>query len=415
MSLLLVYDIVMGLISPLVSLVMLGSERGRVRLRDRLGGWDLQESRPIIWFHGASMGEVRGMLSVIAAVREHYPDRAVLLTSTSPTGLEAGVELVDHRRLLPLDCSLWLGCALDGLRIDCFVVSETELWPSLLRYLKKRDVRCLLINGRISDMTIGRYRFLVGMISPLMSVFRIILVSTPEAEERFCSLGVPNQSVRRVGNSKYDGIAVVSDEAKDEFCEQARLDRHRYTLCLGSIRDGEELGWLQCLKGIFESNLDVQVIIAPRHREKFVYFGEALERAGIAFHRWSDPRGSRTSVLLLDTYGKLLDAYSVSNRAFIGATLVDIGGHNPFEAAAQGCSIMVGPYVQNIKIEIQDLRSVGGAPELATALDARTIIEGDLADLEKCAEEGRRSYEVWCSHQGSTERIFEEIRECLSS
>lgn len=415
MSVLLVYDIMMGLLSPLIALVMLGSERGRVLLRNRFGSWDLHESRPVIWFHGASLGEVRGIVPVMAAVRQHYPEHALLLTSTSPTGLEVGSDLTDHQRLLPLDCSLWLGCALDGLCIDCFVVTETELWPALLRYLKKRDVRCLLINGRISDMTVGRYNYLAKVMSPLMSVFQRVLVSTAEGEQRFRDLGVPAQRVRRVGNSKYDGITVVSDDLKDRFYVQSRLARSRYTLCLGSIRDGEEIVWLQCIKDLFDSGVQIQVIIAPRHQEKFVYFSQALERAGIAFHKWSEPQGAPTAVLLLDTYGKLLEAYAVSNRAFIGATLVDIGGHNPFEAVAQGCPVTVGPYIQNIKTEIQDLRGVGGAPEFVSAGDARDIIVHDLADLEKCAEEGRRSCQVWCGHQGSTERIFEEISKCLSS
>ena len=411
---LLLYDIATGFLSPLVGLGMLGSERGRIKIAERFGSWSLQESRPIIWFHGASLGEVRGMLSVMERFRSEYTNHAILLTSTSATGLDVGKPCSDHQYLLPFDCSLWLGCALDGCCIDAFVLTETELWPSLLRYLKKRSIPSFLINARISDMTVDSYRRLRFLFGPLLEVFSLILAGTEESRSRFADIGVQSSRLKVMGNSKYDGVAVVSESEQHEFCERIDFDKESYTLCLGSIRDGEEEFWLDPIKQLLSDFENVQIIVAPRHKEKFSYFADWLSKHSIPFKRWTDESKSSEQVLLLDTYGKLLQAYAVSHRAFIGATMVDIGGHNPFEAVAQSCPIVVGPHIQNIKSEIADLRIVEGAPLVRNSAEIITVLERDIANRESASEEGKRSAEVWRTHQGSTVRILEEIKSCLS-
>jgi 3-deoxy-D-manno-octulosonic-acid transferase len=360
------------------------------------------------------MGEVRGLLPVIKLFKERHPSIRTLLTSTSPTGLDAGKADVDEVHILPIDAVSFHNRALGDRKIIGLIINETEVWPSLLMVARARKIPTFLINARISDMTIKRYERLHFILKEAFPQFTRVLTSTKEAYDRYLSLGCTAAQLRVMGNSKYDGVRVVSEGERDEF--RARFGfGNAPILCLGSIRDGEEAAWFGAVKALYEEGLKFHTIVAPRHREKFEYFASALTAHSLPFMRYttweerSPGSFEGNKVLLLDTYGKLLEAYAISSIAFIGATLVNIGGHNPFEAAAQGVPVIVGPYVQNIKSEVADLEKAGALFPVTGREQIVEVLRRWFGAPREFAQRGRDGAAQWSQHQGSSLRIISEI------
>jgi 3-deoxy-D-manno-octulosonic-acid transferase len=413
-----VYSVLTATTAPFAAMMGLLTERGRVRCGERFGIWgdECVSEVATMWFHGASMGEVRGLLPLIKLFKERHPGLRILLTSISPTGIDVGKNDVDEVHILPFDAVSFHRRALAGRNIVGLVINETELWPSLLLVAREKNIPTFLVNGRISDMTIKRYQNLKFILKEALPQFTRVLVSTRESYDRFLELGCIESQLAVMGNSKYDGIRVVSEGEREEF-------RNRFgfgslpIICLGSIRDGEDDLWLGAVKALRDRGLKFNTIVAPRHREKVEYFAKALRKYDLPFARYTaweernyvDYGECNNKVLLIDTYGKLLEAYAVSVMAFIGATLVDIGGHNPLEAAAQSVPVVVGPYIQNVKVEVADLAKVDGLMRVENQPDIINVVSDCLQNLKEYQKKGKRAYEQWQQHQGSAVRIINDI------
>jgi 3-deoxy-D-manno-octulosonic-acid transferase len=360
------------------------------------------------------MGEVRGLLPIIKLFKERHPTVRTLLTSTSPTGLDAGKADVDEVHILPIDSAAFHNRAIGTRNIIGLIINETEVWPSLLMVAHTRKIPTFLVNARISDLAIKRYEKLRFILKEALPQFTRVLTSTKESFDRYLSLGCTESQLRVMGNSKYDGVRVVSEGERDEFRSRFGFD-NAPILCLGSIRDGEDGAWLGAIRTLYDEGLKFHVIVAPRHREKFEYFASVLTAHNLPFTRYTtwEERSSGScegnKVLLLDTYGKLLEAYSVSSIAFIGATLVNIGGHNPFEAAAQEVPVIVGHHVQNIKNEVADLAKVGALFTVRDQDEIVVVLRNWLNAPKEFIQRGRDGATQWLQHQGSSLRIMAEI------
>ena len=409
-----IYGAAVTAATPLVAAGLACSARGRRRYAERFGVWDPVPSVQW-WLHGASVGEVQGLLPFITAIRAQANEQKILLTSTSPTGLDRGGDTVEYRRLLPVDAGVCVRRALSSVHADRFVLAETELWPTLLAELLRREIPCHIMNGRISDYTLSWYRRFRSIFAPILSGFRTVCVPNQLQRERYLDLGVRPEALHVTGHTKYDTEPRVVGEDSLRAIRQAFFPHEATdipTVTLGSIRPGEEDTWLAPLKDIASAGKPLKVILAPRHMEKIDYFAGKLERSGLSWTRWSslgENRGSSPTVVLLDTMGKLEEAYAISNLAFIGGTLVDIGGHNPLEAAMYRVPVVVGPYTSVIQDVIDDMRAIGGSIQVNNGRDVTTVlarlVEGD-SSLQQVGDQGQR---VWLQHRGAAARVVSVI------
>lgn len=410
---------VAGLVGPFLMLPsFLLSERGRTRVRERFGSWKVPPGE-YTWFHGASMGEMRGLIPLIAKFRETYPDRRVLVSATSVTGVNAAANLADATAILPFDHQYWIRRALRGISIRKLLIAETEVWPCLLEEMAARNVDVCFVNGRISKHSFPRYLSFAGSLvrAPLSAVSNI-LCSDNVSADRYRILGAVKTSV--VGNTKYDAKPSVQSREEAAGLKKLFFREDIPVFTIGSIRPGEEKVLFPALALLLARNIPLNVVVAPRHKEKFSYFEGRLKEHGIAFRKWSErekwsSEDWKVNVVLLDGLGMLEKVYSFSNLAFIGATLVDIGGHNPMEAAAYGVPIVTGPYISNIEEVAESLLVEGGMIEVHTSHD----LEGLLAHLaEKPGEffeKGRNALKVWAGHQGTVDRAFRILFESAES
>jgi 3-deoxy-D-manno-octulosonic-acid transferase len=184
-------------VSVAAGVLFLVSARGRARWRERFGSWGAlseKSARATMWFHGASAGELRGLLPVIERLEARFPDRHVLVTATSVTGLDAAAGRGRETRLLPFDSPVWIKRALRGRHIALFIQTETELWPGLLATLRDRAIPSFAVNAKITDYTAARYRRLAFLFRPLIEHFRCVCVSDELSLGRLFEL---RPSVRR--------------------------------------------------------------------------------------------------------------------------------------------------------------------------------------------------------------------------
>lgn len=412
------YSALTTVAAPLVAVGLACTGRGRRRFAERLGFWAPVPGAPW-WFHGASVGEVQALLPLIARLRAVEENFSALLTCTSPTGLERGSSQVESTRLLPLDAPWCVRRAVRVARPKGLVVCETELWPTLLREVVQRKVPVHIVNGRISEYTWRWYRAAAPLMRPLLEVVSTVCVPSAEQAERYRFLGVPAQRIAITGHSKYDTVPRFAQAEARRALRKAffpGLPESVPIVVLGSVRPGEEGMWLEELQHCRATGVPLALIVAPRHHEKFPYFAEQLRVRGVPFARWSQrkewsssPAGSHT-VLLLDTMGELEAAYACAALAFVGATLVDVGGHNPLEPAMYGVPVVVGPHIAVIRDIIGEMRGRGGVFEVRSGGDIRALLErvgrGDPA-LDAIGRAGRL---VWSAHTGAAQRIVEVLR-----
>lgn len=403
------YSIATFVISLLLFPLFLLRARGRARLLERYGRWNL-ELDDCIWFHGASVGEINGLLPIIARVRGKFPGLPVLLTATSVTGLNRGQGRVDYLRLVPFDNAWWIRRALDHIQPRAFVFGESEMWPALLDYLQHRRIRRYLVNARISEATAARYRTMGVWLRPMVRELDLICAASETYAARFVGLGAAPEKVFAIGNAKYDQEAPLTTEEVRATVRAELAPRPEPVLVLGSLRPGEEAFWFDALRQFNESaEAIVQVIVAPRHSEKFEYFAKELTKRGIRFSRRSEGAPPTESVLLLDSLGELLKAYSIADAAFVGATLVDLGGHNPLEPAMFGACVALGPYTDNVADVMEALFNEQAYVPMRDTRDILEFIRRVARRDPTLSAMGARAQTVWHSFRGASQRVLDAL------
>jgi 3-deoxy-D-manno-octulosonic-acid transferase len=410
-----IYKMLMGPTSLVVSPLFLLSPRGRMRFFERFGSWGSLPGE-LSWFHGASLGEVKGLLPLVRTLTPHL--EGTLLTATSAPALHLAGDDVSLTRLLPFDSRWWLSRALARSRIRLFVSTETELWPTLTYMLSQNGVPLYHVNARISEYTFPRYYKVRRLIVDVLHRYKRIYVSDEASMDRFSGLGVASDILTLVGNTKYDAVPKFSypfsrEPMRRKWWKATDVSDNDIVVTLGSLRPGEEEHWFPAIVKLLRRYPRLKVVVAPRHNEKIDYFKDALTRFGLSYALLSQVLTSSNSVsspiLLLDISGYLEDAYALSSLAFIGATLVDIGGHNPLEACAYGTPVVVGPHHSVIKEVVQRLVSARVCTVVTGCNDIERLVELAHRNDGSEVEVRQRTRDTWLSFQGVAKKIVDDI------
>lgn len=381
--------------------------RGAIRISERYGDWKLPPGR-YVWFHGASFGEIAGIAPL---VKQWRGASRVLVTATSPTGLDAAASLGAELRILPFDVPAYLERALAGVTVERLVITETEIWPNLLDVVSRRGAFVDLINARISDRTFGRYRGLRAFFRPSLAKFERILTSDQTSVARFVELGADPAKVRFAGHTKFDvePEIVSSDERERLRAELFSRAADPIVVC-GSVRPGEERALLDGFRRALGSGHRCSLLLVPRHAEKFEYFADALRASQLGWSKMSEgPLPTEAPILLVDRMGILRRLYGAADVSFVGASLVPVGGHNPMEAACCGVPVAMGPHHHVYKDVVADLRAEGAFFEIRGAEDFAMLL-GRVAAEDPAlgrAREGARA--VWTRHHGATRNVLEAL------
>ncbi len=317
--------------------------------------------RGCIWVHACSVGEVASVVPLIRRVLAEGHE--VHLTVVTNTGFEHARRLLGERvglSFLPWDLPGLMRRFVLRLQPRLLVLTETEFWPGMLSACHAAGVPIMGVNTRISDRSFPRYRATRWLWRRVLNKVDVFLPASRLDGERLMALGVERDRIRPVGNLKY----AITPPDIDASRLRRRIDpaMSRPVLLLASTHDDEERRLLGMLHAWRQFCPDLLAVFVPRHPERFDEVAELICMHGQNLHRWSQgdaPAGA--DVLLVDAMGQLSSLYAVADLVFIGGSLVDVGGHNPLEAAVCGRGVVTGPFVQNFREVMHELVVRGGA------------------------------------------------------
>jgi 3-deoxy-D-manno-octulosonic-acid transferase len=336
----------------------LGERYGKSRISRPAG--------PLVWLHGASVGELLSALPLIERIAAQNVN--VLVTSGTVTSAEMAARRLPPgviHQFVPLDAPLYLARFLDRWRPDLALLVESDLWPNMVVETSQRGVPMILINGRMSEASFRRWQRLPGTIFNLLRRFDLCLAGTPADALRLTELGAPR--VVTTGNLKLDVPPPPADTAKLQAL--ADMIGHRPMIAAASTHPGEDGAMIEAhtrLRGNFRGLL---TLIAPRHPERGEDILDLARAAGLnaALRSRGEPLRPDTEVYVADTMGELGLIYRLALAVFVGGSLVEHGGQNPIEPAKLGAAILHGPHVWNFADIYEALDSAHGAEPVGDA------------------------------------------------
>ena len=372
----------------------------------------------LIWIHAVSVGELLAVAPLVQRMLQEWPDKAVLITNTTPTGSEQTHKLFGDRvehTWFPFDMSLVTGAFLRHWAPQLIVMVETEIWPNLMVSARKQGIPVALVNARLSARSARGYARFGEFTRETLRDFSLIAAQSKSDDRRFRRIGADPEAMHVVGSIKFDidlaarrgQLDVIKSELGSEI-------KSRPLWAAASTHPGEEQLVIDAYQALSQRGLKTRLLIAPRHTNRTADIIKLLEKTGLSYQRRSEKAAiSRdTDVLIVDTLGELSAFLGLADAAFIGGSLVPRGGHNPIEAAAWGCAVITGPHVINFAAIVRDMER-GGAirivvdeQELADRL--ASVWESDQQDSD-----AKRTQTFIETRRGATRRQLDLLKALL--
>lgn len=400
-------------LAPVAGVALLAKPAFRDHVGERFG-FVARQSPGGVWVHGASVGEILAALRLVDALRAN--GRAVVASTTTATGRAV---LARSRPDLPhcyapLDHPWSAGAALDRVAPAALVLVETELWPSWIAAASRRNVPVVVVSGRISERSLPRYQRLAPLLRGTFARLTAVGARSDADAARFAALGVAPARISVTGDLKLE----MPEPSAGPAADLARLLAATPYWVAASTRPGEEEAVLAAHAAAQQAGQGSALVLAPRHLERSGEVARLLGARGVAWRRRSDPTAAPLAagdVLLLDTLGELSGLLPGARFAFVGGTLVPIGGHNVLEPAYAGRGVLFGPHVAKVREAAALLLGCGGARSVADAASLATAVVAWLAHPEQADACGAAAQQELARHRGATQRSLELVERVLTA
>lgn len=421
---LLLYRVVFLLLLPLVLLILVIRSKNhpeyRQRLFERLGFIDKSLGKNGIVVHAASVGEVIALKAFIEKLLESQPDLPITITTFTPTG-SAQVKKIFSGRVqhtyLPIDSFICTWLFLSRLKPKAMVFMETELWPNLISQCNNKDIRLLLVNGRLSKSSMRSYKKIAWLISPSLQAFDQILTQSQINQNHFNELGGESLTCELSGNLKFD-ISVTPSIVNKQVELSQFVEGTRSLWVVASTHPGDEALILKVFKRVYQQYPELLLVIVPRHPERFNEVTELSIKAGFSTCKRSENKqvDTATNVWVLDTLGELMPMCAIADIVTMGGSFSHIGGHNPLEPALFKKPIIVGPDMNNFSEVMEQLTQAKGIIQLSEMNDVNEftkVFTALLLDSNKRVELGENAYDVVLQNQGASDRSLAHLNRLL--
>jgi 3-deoxy-D-manno-octulosonic-acid transferase len=425
---LLIYRIILLLLLPIILLALLcrstTNRHYRQRLSERLGFIPKPYIKNGIIVHAASVGEVIALTPLIEQLLQTYPELPITLTTFTPTG-SAQVKKQFSSRVqhcfLPLDILPCTQLFLTRLQPKLMIFMETELWPNLINQCASKQIKLLLINGRLSANSMKNYKKISPLITPTLNHFDKILCQSQDNLANFLQLGAHNDRCSVSGNLKFD-ISINTNILDKQAQLTTLLPEHRQLWLVASTHQGDEEIALDAFKQIKVLFPTLLLVLVPRHPERF----NAVEKLCYGYDFTLVKRSKNIPVesqdiWLLDTLGELMAAYSLADIVTMGGSFSHIGGHNPLEPALFKKPIVVGDDMSNfadILLQLKQLQGIVQLPVNQTSAEKSSqlakMIINLLQNTPKAELLGQQAHQVVINNQGASDHTLSQIQELMS-
>ncbi len=431
------YNSLLVLAAPVVVCILLAKPRCRRGLAERLGvepsparlvgGARLahredhhEGDKPVIWIHAVSLGEVVAAVPLVRALHRRHPGYRYIVTTVTETGREAVEQRlagVAEHRYAPLDFPWVVSRLVARWQPVLYLFVETELWPNLLWTLRRQRIPAVLVNGRLSSRSFRRQDVwaIRAFYRTVLRSLRLCLMQTARDAQRIIALGADAAHVHVTGNIKFDQPA--PDVRRDTSVRTALgVGAAEQLILAGSTHAGEEEQLVAAYRRIVTTHPTAVLMLAPRHVERVDRVEAMIRDTGLPVCRKTRGPGIAVGprVLLLDTRGELAQAYGEAHVAFVGGTLVPVGGHNLLEPAVWGKPVLFGPYTDHCAEVAALLERAGGGYRVTGIQDIVRSVEEWLTHRQVRDAAGEAARQVVSENQGALERSLQLIEECLN-
>lgn len=405
---------------PWWALQMLRHGKYRAGLSERLGLVPQRiksVARPgCVWIHAVSVGEVLAISTLFRELETAFPQVPVFLSTTTLTGQKLARERFGAERVfyLPLDFGFCLRPYLRLLQPRLLILAETEFWPNLLHLSKAQGAAVAIVNARISDRSFPRYRFFRRLFGPVLSDVDLFLAQTEEDRRRLVEIGASPERAHVSGNLKFD-IRLSANSPLVADLRRA-VTRDSPVIVCGSTTEGEEELLLSAFQQVLRQYSSAVMVLAPRHPERFVPVANLIASSGLSYVKrstWNKDCRLAGGLFLLDSVGELASVYALATVAFVGGSLVPVGGHNILEPAQHAAAVMTGPHTANFR-EIIRIFEQGGALRIVTAEALATELLQLLRDRQQREALGQRAQALFREHTGATQRMMAALRPLIT-
>lgn len=388
------------------------------RLPERMGETSLpRPDGKLVWFHAASVGEAASLLEMLRRLTQARPGLTCLVTTGTVTSASFLADRLPENcihQFAPLDVLPWVSRFLDHWRPDAAVFTESELWPATLCEAYDRDIPLLLINARISNRSFRRWRMMGGMARSLLARYRSILAQDTLAGEQLAALGADPERLTVSGSLKEGAAPLPHDEA--ERAKMARAFAGRHLWLAASTHPGEEEIVLGAHLRSRPAMPLLSLLLVPRHPNRGDEVAAMVRARGLTVAQRSkgEPVTADTEVYLADTLGEMGLWYRIAPVSFVGGSLVEVGGHNPFEPALLGSAIIFGPHVRNF---IDGYRRLELADAAVLVRNETELSEAVVATLppDRAAEMAAAAWAACSEGAEVTDAVLEAVGKLIDT
>ena len=399
----------------------------------RLSGQKIESlrGRKVIWFHAASVGEVKALSVIIPQVRRSHPEYELVVSTLTKTGkadAERTLKGAGTVFFVPVDLKRFVRRAIRSIKPAALILVETELWPNLIREAKKSGCFVGLVNGRISERSFRKYRLARSLFAQTLRHLDRLCLQSGEYKERMMMLGADEGKIVITGNLKFDRLLLADGcQEVDQIREGLHIPKNLRVVVAGSTREGEEQILLPVFRQLKQQYSNLIFVLAPRHLNRLNQVEGILSAEGLNFVRRTqlDELASKAaaagenplshkSLVLLDTMGELSKVYCLADVAFVGGSLVPVGGHNLLEPAIYGVPVLFGPHVDNFKEEAKILIESGGGIQVENAEELQLSLTNLLSDDERRKTLGQKARGAIEKRTGVAKRTTDLIFSALN-
>jgi len=384
---------------------------------------EIQAQPGCLWFHAASVGEVQGVSPIIARLHQCLPELPIVLSAFTPAGKQMAQRIVPEAALvfvLPIDLPWLMRGLIRRLRPRALVVQETELWPNLFRAAARQHVPVVLVNGRLSPRAFRRYQWGRPLMRRVLADVTLFLLQSEQGAQRLQHLGADVRRMHVAGNTNIDRALLTTAQPTAPHALTALVTGRRL-LVAGSTHEGEETVLLEVYRRLQVQYPDLLLVLAPRHLERVATVVRQVQAHHCCVVRRSQCEHLHTAdlsgatVIVLDTMGELATLYSLCTLAFVGGSLVPIGGHNVLEPAVFAKPLFFGPYMEHFPELAALLQQAGGAIQVHGAEELYERLAYCLAHPEAGRAMGRHALEALAANRGALERTTQAVAALLST